>query len=41
MYVYHYSDLSDHLIFRYDNTGHHKGLDLPTYPEGVRTARGV
>lgn len=32
MYVYHYSDLSDHLIFRYDNTGHHKGLGLPTYP---------
>ena len=32
MYVYHYNDSSAKLIFRYDNTGHHKNLNLPTYP---------
>ena len=32
MYTYHYVDVSEMLIFRYDNTGHHKKLDLPTYP---------
>ena len=32
MYTYHYSDSSKNLIFRYDNTGHHKGLNLTTYP---------
>jgi hypothetical protein len=32
MYTYHYSDASKNLIFRYDNTGHHKDLNLPTYP---------
>jgi len=25
-------DSSNKLIFRYDNTGHHKELNLPTYP---------
>jgi hypothetical protein len=25
-------DSSDKLVFRYDNTGHHKKLDLSTYP---------
>ncbi len=32
MYVYQYVDSSGHLIFRYDSTGHHKKLMLPTYP---------
>jgi len=32
MYVYHYVDASKELVFRYDNTGHHKRLKLPTYP---------
>ena len=32
MYVYHYVDSSKKLVFRYDNTGHHKQLNLPTYP---------
>jgi len=32
MYTYHYVDSSKNLIFRYDNTGHHKDLNLPTYP---------
>ncbi len=32
MYTYHYTDISKNLIFRYDNTGHHKDLNLPTFP---------
>jgi hypothetical protein len=32
MYAYHYVNTSNELIFRYDNTGHHKKLVLPTYP---------
>ncbi|MBN1991540.1 MAG: hypothetical protein JW953_02470 [Anaerolineae bacterium] len=32
MYVYHYMDATNKLIFRYDNTGHHRKLNLPTYP---------
>ena len=32
MYSYQYMDASDNLIFRYDNTGHHQKLNLPTYP---------
>jgi len=31
-YVYQYMDTKQHLIFRYDNTGHHKELNLTTYP---------
>ena len=31
-YVYQYINLAGTLVFRYDNTGHHKRLDLPTYP---------
>ena len=31
-YVYHYMDPAKNLVFRYDNTGHHKKLNLPTYP---------
>jgi len=32
MYVYHYLDSSKMLVFRYDDTGHHKELDLRTFP---------
>lgn len=32
MYVYQYISSSKELIFRYDNTGHHRKLSLPTYP---------
>ena len=32
MYVYQYITASKKLVFRYDNTGHHKKLRLPTYP---------
>jgi len=31
-YVYQYMDPAKKLVFRYDNTGHHKKLNLPTYP---------
>lgn len=31
-YVYQYMDSAQRLIFRYDNTGHRKRLNLPTYP---------
>lgn len=32
MYAYQYIDSSNKLIFRYDNTGHHKKLGLNSYP---------
>jgi len=32
MYVYQYLSSSKALVFRYDNTGHHKKLGLSTYP---------
>ncbi len=32
VYAYHYVDPDGNLIFRYDNTGHHRRLNLPTYP---------
>lgn len=32
MYVYQYMDSSDKMVFRYDNTGHHRKLNVPTYP---------
>ena len=32
MYVYQYMDAHNEMVFRYDNTGHHKKLNLPTYP---------
>jgi hypothetical protein len=31
-YAYQYMHIDRRLIFRYDNTGHHKKLNLPTYP---------
>lgn len=32
MYTYQYMTAEKTLVFRYDNTGHHKRLNLPTYP---------
>ena len=32
MYTYQFIDSSQELVFRYDNTGHHKKLGLSTYP---------
>lgn len=32
MYSYQYMTASKELIFRYDNTEHHKKLNLPNYP---------
>jgi hypothetical protein len=32
MYAYQYMDREGGLFFRYDNTGHHRSLNLPTYP---------
>jgi len=31
-YVYQYLDPTRQLVFRYDNTGHHRKLNLPTFP---------
>ena len=31
-YVYQYMDPTRRLVFRYDNTGHHRKLNLPNYP---------
>ena len=32
LYVYQYMDTTKALVFRYDDTGHHKKLNLSTYP---------
>jgi hypothetical protein len=32
LYVYQYMDPHNQLLFRYDNIGHHKQRNLPTYP---------
>ena len=32
MYSYQYMDSKNELIFRYDNTEHHRKLNLPTFP---------
>ena len=32
-YVYQYMTAAQTLVFRYDNTGHHRQLNLPTYPD--------
>jgi len=32
MYAYQFNDSSKNLVFRYDNTGHHKKVGLSTYP---------
>jgi hypothetical protein len=37
LYVYQYMDAHQQLQFRYDNTGHHKQLHLPTFPHHKHT----
>ena len=37
VYTYQYMDTAQHLVFRYDNTGHHRKLNLPTYPHHKHT----
>jgi len=32
MYSYQYMNSENKLIFRYDNTEHHRKLNLPTFP---------
>lgn len=39
MYVYQYLDPTGALVFRYDNTGHHKRLKLSTYPHHKHEGR--
>ena len=39
MYVYQYMDSSDKMVFRYDNTGHHRKLNLSTYPHHKHEGR--
>lgn len=39
MYVYHYLDFSKMLVFRYDDTGHHKELNLLTFPHHKHDGR--
>ena len=39
MYAYQYMDSSMGLIFRYDNTGHHKKSSLATYPDHKHLGR--
>jgi len=38
-YVYQYMDPTQQLVFRYDNTGHHRKLNLPTYPHHKHEGR--
>lgn len=37
-YVYQYMDSEQRLMFRYDNTGHHRKLGLTTYPHHKHVA---
>jgi hypothetical protein len=39
-YVYQYMDSAKRLVFRYDNTGHHKKLSLLTYPHHKHESSG-
>lgn len=39
MYAYQYMDAHSRMVFRYDNTGHHKRLNLATYPEHKHEGR--
>jgi Family of unknown function (DUF6516) len=39
MYAYQYMNAENALIFRYDNTGHHKKLNLPTFPHHKHEGR--
>jgi Family of unknown function (DUF6516) len=37
VYAYQYMTSDEQLVFRYDNTGHHKRLRLSTYPHHKHT----
>lgn len=37
-YAYQYMDSLKRLVFRYDNSGHYKKLNLPTYPHHKHVA---
>jgi len=39
MYAYQYMNAENELIFRYDNTGHHQKLNLPTFPHHKHEGR--
>ena len=39
-YVYHYMRPARQLVFRYDNTGHHARLNLPTHPHHKHVGDG-
>lgn len=39
MYIYQYMTATKTLIFRYDNTGHHRRLNLPTHPHHKHEGR--
>ena len=39
MYVYQYLSSAKKLVFRYDNTGHHRKLGLPSYPHHKHAGR--
>ncbi|KYC36913.1 hypothetical protein WA1_45480 [Scytonema hofmannii PCC 7110] len=39
MYSYQYMDAENNLIFRYDNTEHHRKLNLPTFPHHKHDGR--
>jgi len=39
LYVYQYTDPHKQLRFRYDNTGHHKRLNLPILTTSMRVAK--
>lgn len=39
MYSYQYMDAENNLIFRYDNTEHHRKLNLPNFPHHKHDGR--
>lgn len=40
MYAYQYMACETRLIFRYDNTGHHKTLNISSYPHHKHVGGG-
>lgn len=38
-YAYHYMDMHGQFRFRYDNTDHHRNLNLPTHPHHKHDGR--
>ena len=39
MYAYQYANSDGRMVFRYDNTGHHKKLNLHSYPHHKHMGR--